>query len=203
MGINQEIEAKFLITDLPSIEKRLLLQGALLTHPRILEVNYRLDTPEHKLSTDSKVLRLRQDSKCWITFKYPGSSRDGVRIRQEIEFSVSDITTAQTFLNELGYQVYQIYEKYRTTYSFQETSVMLDELPFGTFIEIEGPDVASIQMVAQSLDFAWKSNVEAGYLLIYNRLCEILGVKPGNLTFECSHIFGDSMKLLKILPADH
>src|SRR5665648_383756 len=100
--LNQEIEAKFYIKNIQSIKQHLTKLGARITHPRIFEINYRYDTPEHRLSSESKVLRIRQDSKKWITFKGPGEFIDGVRIRQEIEISISGINKAQLILQALG-----------------------------------------------------------------------------------------------------
>ncbi len=113
---NQEIEAKFFVKNIQNIKQRLNQLGARITQPRIFEINYRYDTPDYRLSAEEKVLRIRKDSKNWITFKGPGESDEGVRIRQEIEFSISNINSAHSFLQALGYQVYQSYEKYRTVY---------------------------------------------------------------------------------------
>jgi len=38
----------------------------------------------------------------------------------------------------LGYAVYMMYEKYRTTFRLDNLEVVLDELPYGNFVEIEG-----------------------------------------------------------------
>lgn len=41
-------------------------------------------------------------------------------------------------LQELGYVVSEVYEKYRTTYKLNVLQITLDEMPYGMFVEIEG-----------------------------------------------------------------
>ena len=64
--------------------------------------------------------------------------------RTEIEFGVDDFAKAKQFLEHLGYQSILVYEKYRTTYELDHAHIMLDELPYGNFIEIEGEDLTGI-----------------------------------------------------------
>ena len=57
---------------------------------------------------------------------------------------VIEITEVQNFqvaiLEKFGLSEFQLYEKYRTTYSYHNTHIMLDELPFGNFIEVDKKD---------------------------------------------------------------
>jgi len=199
---NQEIEVKFNVKNFKVITQRLEQLGAQISQPRNFEINYRYDTPDRKLSGESKVLRIRQDSKYWITFKAPGETIDGVRIRQEIEFSISDINSAHLFLQALGYQIYQSYEKYRTVYTLNNSHIMLDELPFGTFVEIEGSSLFSIKNCAEILGLQWDLNIEAGYLAIYKILCKLLDINYGKLSFK--EFLGnlDMLSEVNIFPAD-
>ena len=48
-----------------------------------------------------------------------------------------------------------LYEKYRTTYSLGDVLVTLDEMPYGHFSEIEGPNAARLQEIAESLWLDW------------------------------------------------
>ena len=199
---NQEIEAKFNVKNLNAIKKRLGKLGAKLFQPRTLEINYRYDTPDRTLSTESKVLRIRQDSKNWMTFKGPGESIDGIRIRQEIEFSISDFNNAHLFLQALGFQIFQSYEKYRTVYLLNKSYIMLDELPFGTFVEIESTDLISIKDCANILGLNWEMNIDSGYLAIYKNLCKILGTNYGDLSFKEFVGIPDMLNKINIYPAD-
>jgi adenylate cyclase class 2 len=180
----QEIEVKFLVRDLAAIAARLDRLGARLSSPRVHETNLRFDTPDGALTRARRVLRLRQDAASVLTYKGPAAPGEQVSMRQEIEFTVSDFQSARRFLEALGYQVSVTYEKYRTMYSLGDLVVTLDEMPFGSFIEIEGPDAASIQAAAASLRLDWGARSVASYLALFNQLCAARGLPAQNLTFE-------------------
>ena len=179
----QEIEAKFLIKNLRGLETRLQGIGATLEAPRVLETNLRFDTSAGELSRAFKVLRLRQDTEARLTYKGPGTVQDGVRKRTELEFAVSDFAAARAFLEALGYQVAVMYEKYRTTYSYQNVLIVLDEMPYGWFAEIEGPDGPSIQQTAARLGLDWEARILESYIFLFDRLRLALGLPFSDLSF--------------------
>jgi adenylate cyclase class IV len=98
---DQELEVKFFVTNLPAVEGRLQDLGAHLTLPRVFEVNLRFDTPSNDLSKSLRVLRLRKDAIARLTYKGPASGLGGARLRQELEFEVSDFAVARAFLEAL------------------------------------------------------------------------------------------------------
>jgi len=106
---DSEIEVKFYVTDLEALEKRLQSIDAVLIQPRTMELNLRFDTPEHELEDGFRVLRLRMDTAARMTYKGPSMGLQGVRVRQEIEFEVSDFDAARALLQALGYRVIMIY----------------------------------------------------------------------------------------------
>jgi len=154
--MDQEIEVKFYLHDIAAFRQRLLAAGAVLTQPRVKETNLRFDTPQRDLSQKAQVLRLRQDQAAHLTFKGPGMIEGGVLARQEIEFEVSDFAAARRFLEALGYRVYTTYEKERENYTLAGVQISLDEMPFGTFTELEGPNPEAIRQLAGSLGLAWE-----------------------------------------------
>lgn len=179
----QEIEVKFPLRDLPSLAGRLEALGARLIAPRVHEMNLRFDTPDRVLTAARRVLRLRQDNHAYITYKGPAAPGGEVSDRQEIEVQVSDFTAAQHLLEALGYEVSVMYEKYRTTYALSDLIVTLDEMPFGSFAEIEGPDAASIRAAASALRLDWEARSTASYLGLFNTLCAERGLSARHLTF--------------------
>ena len=192
---NQEIEAKFFVKDLGKVEARLLELGARLLRPRLLELNLRYDRPDGSLRREHRVLRLRQSDDSRLTYKGPSSIVDGAMSRQEIEFTVGDFEAAKAFLEALDYQIIAMYEKYRTSYELETSEVfgdfgslkvliLLDELPYGTFVEIEGPDAASIHAAADSLGLKWETVIAESYLALFERLRGRLGFTFRDLTFE-------------------
>lgn len=184
MNKEMEIEAKFFVKDILFIEKRLQSLGATCTQSRVLETNLRFDLPDRSLARDQRVLRLRQDHHATMTYKGPAQPGQNVSVRQEIEFEVSDFQAARHFLEALGYETAIIYEKYRSTYQLDVVEVALDEMPYGTFIEIEGPDDASIQVAAAVLRLNWNVRCTESYLAIFNNVCQKRHLTVRNLSFS-------------------
>jgi adenylate cyclase class 2 len=180
---DQELEVKFYLPDLPALRARLEAVGAQLVQPRVHETNLRFDTPSGDLTRGYRVLRLRQDTEARLTYKGPGELVDGVRSRQELEFTVSDFGTARHFLEALGYEVSVMYEKYRATYALRGVLVTLDEMPYGYFAEIEGPDGASIRKTAEVLGLDWEARILDSYIMLFDRLRERLGLSFRDLSF--------------------
>jgi adenylate cyclase class 2 len=181
---DQELEVKFFVTSLPAIERRLHALGAELTLPRVFEVNLRFDTPDGDLGRSLRVLRLRQDNVARLTYKGPASGLGGARLRQEIEFEVSDFAAARAFLEGLGYQVAMTYEKYRTAYDLDGAEVSLDQLPYGTFVEVEGPDPGTLQAVTRKLGLDWEATIPASYTVLFEQLTARLNLPFRDLSFS-------------------
>jgi adenylate cyclase, class 2 len=179
-----EIEVKFLLKDLPRLELRIKALGGKLVQPRVKETNLRFDTPEGELSRDHRVLRLRQDHSVHLTYKGAAQVNHTVSVRKEIEVEVSSFEDTQQLLEALGYKPFMLYEKYRTTYSLGEVLVTLDEMPFGHFSEIEGPDAASLQEMAESLWLDWSLRSMESYSALFERVKTNCGWSMQNLSFE-------------------
>lgn len=181
---NQELEVKFFVRDLVVIEQHLVNLGAILVQPRTFEINLRFDTPDLELARNYRVLRLRQDTAARMTFKGPAYGLEGVRVRQEIEFVVDDFDAGRAFLEALGYQVSMAYEKYRAVYDLGSVHITLDELPYGNFVEIEGPDPESILAVNQALQLIWEARAPESYVAIFEHLKQTMGLTFRDLSFE-------------------
>jgi len=197
-----ELEVKFLISNLSTIKRRLEESGANISRPRTFELNLRFDTSNRDLRRESKTLRLRQDNQISLTYKGPTNVRDGIQQRTEIEFSVSDFERAQHFLEALGYQVCMVYEKYRTNYTRESITISLDEMPFGDFIEIEGPDPESINNLAIELGLNWETRINSSYAEIFERVRQLLGLTFRDLTFVNFSGIQSPLAQLTIYPAD-
>jgi adenylate cyclase, class 2 len=179
----QETEAKFYVRDLSRINSRLEALGARRIQERVLETNIRFDLPGARLRAQGRVLRLRHDTTTKFTYKSASTKDQGVLSREEIEFAVEDFEKAKRFLEALGYQKLVYYEKYRTTYQLRETLIMLDELPYGNFVEIEGETVTSIRVLANHLNLTWKSAIATSYNALFDRVREALNITIQDLSF--------------------
>jgi len=184
MGTNKlEQEAKFWLSDPAKLEQNLKSLGARLVQPRTHELNLRFDTADGRLAQAFQALRLRQDQKARLTFKGAADPASAVSSRAEIEVEVSDLKTTREILEALGYRVVVCYEKYRAAYQLGGVEVSLDEMPFGNFSEIEGPDEAGIRSAAEKLGLNWEARSKLSYLAIFSALKEAFSLTIDNLTF--------------------
>ncbi|HEU4745380.1 MAG TPA: class IV adenylate cyclase [Anaerolineales bacterium] len=179
----QETEAKFYVRDLSRVKSRLDELDARLVQERTLETNIRFDLPGAPLRAEGRVLRLRRDTSTKFTYKSASTNEQGVLSREEIEFGVEDFDKAKRFLEALGYQKLVYYEKFRTTYELNDTLVMLDELPYGNFVEIEGSTVDSIRAIADQLQLNWATAIATSYNALFDRTRSALGISVQDLSF--------------------
>jgi len=201
-GKGQETEAKFYVLHLDKVIARLEDFHAQLVQSRVLETNLRFDLPDGSLTYQGRVLRLRQDTRARLTYKGAGQNRGGVLDRQEIEFIVEDGAKARQFLEALGYQKSMYYEKYRATYELDHALIMVDELPYGNFVEIEGETVEQIQSISARLDLDWKSAVPTSYTALFVKLREALHLSFQDISFDNFRGLKVSAQDLSVQPAD-
>ena len=198
----QETEVKFYVRGLKKIETRLLELKARLIQARVHELNYRYDMPDGSLRAREHVLRLRRDTNAILTFKGSSNLIDGVFSRTELETTVGDLETAERILEALGYVRILIYEKYRAVYQINDCHIMLDELPYGDFVEIEGPDASSLRKMASHLALDFEAAVGAGYVKLYEQYNSRYGFPHRDLTFDVLREKKPSPEELNVRAAD-
>ena len=180
----QETEAKFYVQDLERVRAYLQDINARLIQARVLEKNIRFDLPDASLRAGRRVLRLRYDTEARLTYKGGNKNTRGVLSREEIEFVVENFEKAKKFLEALGYQQIFYYEKYRTTYELDKILIMLDELPYGNFVEIEGDVEETIQALSKKVDLNWDATIERSYSALFEHVQKSLNLSFGDLSFE-------------------
>jgi adenylate cyclase class 2 len=179
MGV--EIEAKFWVPALDDLRRRVLAAGGRPLTSRTFEHNERFDTPDGRLRRGGEVLRLRRDRDCTLAYKRAFSSAEE---RAEIEVRIDDLEAARAMLLGLGFVLIFIYDKFRQVLALDDTLIMLDELPFGSFVEIEGPSLQAIGRSAAALGLDWDRRVSRSYLSIYEALRQRLSLPSEHATFE-------------------
>jgi len=197
-----EREIKFYIEDLKQIAERLRLCGANLGRPRILERNLRLDTKDNELAKAGRLLRIRTDDKVSVTYKADARVEGGVIARTEIEFAADDDRMVRKLFEALGYRVTVTYEKYRSRYTLGDVVVVLDELPFGDFVEIEAPNNTLIEGVSQMLGLDFSKGMAINYLGLFDIYKSNREVEFKDLTFKNFEGMTVSPEDLKVQPAD-
>ena len=198
---SRETEAKFFIADQARLAVRLLALHPRIVQARTHELNLRFDTAQGDLTQAGRVLRLRQDSSVRLTYKGQAQIKSGASDRVEIEFGVSDFAAARNLLLALDYQVVFIYEKYRTTYAMADVEVMLDELPYGNFIEIEGR-LSALRPAAEHLGLDWTAAIPRSYHDLFQQLRRRRDLPFRDLTFENFSGLSQTLADLGLRPGD-
>ena len=179
----RETEAKFYVQNLEKIHAYLQDADARLIQARVLERNLRFDLPNGSLRAGRRVLRLRYDTEARLTYKGGNENTRGILSREEIEFVVEDFEKAKKFLEALGYLQIFYYEKYRTTYELDKILIMLDELPYGNFVEIEGDTEDTIQTLSKKLNLNWDATIEKSYSALFELVHKNLNLPFHDLSF--------------------
>ena len=132
-----EIEKKYRLTKKQREEvlRRLPLVGATLKAEEF-EENF-LYTGEG-IDVGRSVLRLRRIGKrAILTYKQRFPTSASIKHQQEDETEVSDADATDAILQALGFEPMLVYEKRRITWQLDDAEVVVDDLPFGLFMEIE------------------------------------------------------------------
>ena len=187
MGVerqNLEVEVKFFVPELAAFRERLLAAGVELKKPRMYERNVRFDTADERLYQELSLLRLRQDTAVTLTYKgTPENLPDSeAKVREELEVQVSDFDTLAEIFKRLGFAPLQVYEKYRETFQWQEVEIVLDELPYGNFIELEGEE-GGIKTAVAHLNLNWQDRIVDNYLGLMTQLKAHHNLPFNDLTF--------------------
>lgn len=179
----QEIEVKLYTPNLKSIAAALEANGAKLVSERVFERNVRYEDHEHGLTPQGIVVRLRQDVRTLLTYKGPGVVENGIISREEFEVEVNDYDMMDLILDRLGYYPFMAYEKYRTTYELDDAEIVLDELPYGNFTEIEG-DIATIEATVKKLNLGDAVRLPHSYASIFDIVRQNMNLDMPHLTFD-------------------
>ena len=180
-----ELEVKLRIEDRAAFAGRLEALGARLSRGREFEDNQLYDFPDHALRRRGAMLRLRSYASGGVlTYKENPRVESGAKARDEIEVTIDHGPPLAMIIARLGMTPLFRYQKYRTSYSYGELHVTLDETPIGTFAELEGPK-QQIDELARRLGFGPSEYILGSYRDLY---LESLGEGGGK---DDSMIFPD------------
>lgn len=171
-----EIEKKYRLTpeQREALSQKLRAVGAILQGKEFEENTLYAGG---NLEPRRQVLRLRRaGDKAIVTYKERYESESAIKHQREDETQVEDAAALGAILEALGYRPFLVYEKRRATWHIRQAEVVLDELPFGFFVEIEGEE-SDITEVESLLNLA---DVEAE-MATYPELTERHGEKRGDV----------------------
>ena len=181
-----EIEVKLHVPDLGAVAARLREIGAEIARPRVYERNVRYENAPGTFHEIGIVLRLRQDDRVRLTYKEPmdeTAAARGLHSRYEVEVVVDDYDAMNIVLERLGFHAYMVYEKYRTTYHHLGAEVVLDEMPYGNFIEIEA-DEPTIETVLSQLNLHETPRIPYSYGQLFAHIRAHLNLTFTDMTFD-------------------
>ncbi len=135
-----EIEKKYRLTkpQRTAIEKKLRELGVV---PGEVEFEENIVYRGGRLDLGGCALRLRRvNNRATLTFKQRFPSKSPIKHQQEEETTVDNPDAAHAIVSALGFRVGLIYEKRRVSWNVGKAALVIDELPFGLFMEIEGSE---------------------------------------------------------------
>jgi adenylate cyclase class 2 len=190
MKRHNETEIKLEVRDPRALKRRLAELGFRLVQARHFESNYMFDFPDQRLRKGRRLLRLRFAGRQGVlTFKGTPLHSRSYKIRREIETAVEDGHRLKEILESLGLRQTFYNEKYRTIYAppgRQGTAgaahLFYDEMPFGNYIELEGPQ-RWIDEVARQLGYSREDYITRSYAALYRQKCLEQGREMGNIVF--------------------
>ncbi len=167
-----EQEVKFFLENTGEVRRRISVLGARPFQPKMHEANIRFDTADGTLTRAGKVLRLRKAGPVILTYKEPepaasAETRTPARRSLETEIVVDDLDKTAHLLQSLGFRPIVRYEKYREVFHWKSVLLMFDQLPFGDFLELEGPDLNELRQTAGQLGLDWSRALQTSYMGIF------------------------------------
>jgi adenylate cyclase class 2 len=178
-----EIEVKFYPPEIKPIRDRMLALGATRCG-RVFEANIRFEDVPKSLKKRGILLRLRRDDRSRLTFKSSPPHPDAqFKVRRELEVEVDDFDVCHSILEGLGFRPEQSYEKWRETFVLNNTNLLIDTMPYGVFLEIEGQK-SHIRNIADRLGLKWEERILLNYLEIFEILQREEGLPFRDITFQ-------------------
>lgn len=135
-----EIEKKYRLTvgQRREVEKRMRALGC---KPRPVEFEENTIYGGGNLQPGQRALRLRRvKDHAILTSKKRFPTKSPVKHQEENETVVADADATDAILRSLGFKPAVIYEKRRVRWDVGKALVVIDELPFGLFMEIEASE---------------------------------------------------------------
>lgn len=146
-----EIEKKYRLTlkDRRAIEKHLRALGS---KPKPLEHEENTIYRGGTLGFDLRALRLRRvNGEAILTLKERIPTDSPIKHQNENETRVNNADATDAILRGIGFEPALVYEKRRTRWDVGRAKVVIDELPYGLFMEIEASE-KEIKRVEKLID---------------------------------------------------
>jgi adenylate cyclase class 2 len=179
--LEREVKLRFDSAD--AARAAILATGATPLHGRRLQEDALLDDAASNLRERGCALRIRMENgKSRITFKGPIQD-SAMKLRDEFETVVGDGVLLLRIFEELGYQVWFRYEKYREEFAHEDVIVAVDETPVGVFVEVEGSE-SGITAMAAAMGRAPADYILDSYRGLFLKHLAAGGVTGADMVFD-------------------
>jgi adenylate cyclase class 2 len=179
----KEVEIKFKVANVETLNRALRKVGFRRVTPRTHEMNALYDLPGSPLRRRGDLLRLRKYGDAWLlTHKAKAKSRRH-KTRVETETRVQDGRQMDAILHALGFRPTFRYEKFRAMWNDGQGHVVVDETPIGNFGEIEGP-ARWIDRTARALGIRPEHYIKDTYAGLFFAWKRRMHSPAGEMTFR-------------------
>jgi adenylate cyclase class 2 len=163
-----EIEAKFLAVDHDTLRLKLKEIGAECVQPMRVMKRQGYDFTDGRLRKEKNGWVRIRDEADKITMSYKQLNNRELDGTHEVQLTIDNFEAAGEFLIALGLQrnVYQVTK--RESWRLDGLEIELDEWPWAKpYIEMEGPDEASLKDLAAKLDLDWTTVCHGSVEIVY------------------------------------
>ncbi len=181
--MSNEIEIKFLIEDLSSLQAKLSSIGFHQSTPSTHEDNILFDYPDLSLRKRGELLRVRRYGERWTVTHKAKSVNGRHKSRKETETGLADGSQLISIFDSLGLTPCFRYEKFRAEWTDGHGEVVLDHTPVGDVAEIEG-DPEWIDETARKLGVSHSQYITASYAELFRQWKERTHSTAENMTFD-------------------
>jgi adenylate cyclase class 2 len=179
-----EIEVKFWVSEPEMLHGKILSLGA-KSLGQTEEHNTIWDDKSGSIRKKNALLRLREDGRATLTVKAETSNKADCqcKVMAEWETALDNPAAMRQILDFLGYFPVRCYEKKRHTFEMGSVLLMLDTMPFGIFLEIEGREEA-IKEAAAALGLDWQERIVLNYFELFEIIQQKENIAFNDITFE-------------------
>lgn len=180
-----EIEVKFKLdqNNIVEIKKRLVALGYLSTG-REFHRTYSPFKPDYSCAKSGIFMRTRiEGSRHTMTVKVKSEQDTKYVKREEIEMEIEDAEKGAKMFQALGFSLVRIFERYRENWKHSDHNksiISIDELPIGTYLEIEGTPT-DIEFMIKEFNLHPDKRITVSYWALYE---QSTGMKSGDMVFK-------------------
>lgn len=163
-----EIEAKFLNVSHEELRVKLAALGATCRQPMRLMRRKNFDFPDLRLDKEKNGWVRVRDEGDKVTMSYKQLNSRELDGTHEVSVVVDSFEAACNFLESIGLESKTYQETKRESWQLDEFEIELDEWPWvKPYIEIEGPDEASLKTLAANLGLDWTKVCHGSVEVVY------------------------------------